>query len=566
MIDRKAVRLNQFLNGGGEMGELIRLKDWSRTPLGDPDTWPQSLRTAVNILLHSRFPMFIWWGWEMVMVYNDAYKVIAGSKHPKALGSSGPEIWPEIWDEIGPLAEKVMTKGISTWSEDQLLYINRQGHTEETYFTFSYSPIQTESGEVGGVFCTCTETTAKVISARKLGESEKNLRNLVMQAPVGICIVKGEAPKVEVINDTFLELIGKRRKECEENPYWEVLREAEATYAPILADVVKSGISYYGKEHEVILIRNGKEETVFVDFVFEPIRETDGMINRIMIVAIDVSEKVISRRKIEEVVAERTMDLKEANKLLQYSNSELEQFAYIASHDLQEPLRKVSTYTGLLKQRLGAIDELSGKYLGKIVSASSRMLNLIRDVLTFSQLSQQNLSYEPVDLTDIIEQVIMDFEIIIGQTGALIHYAGMPSIEAIPLQMAQLFSNLISNSLKFSRAGINPVISISSRLLTKEEKEHHLITNDGHYYLIRLSDNGIGFNQENAEQIFNIFQRLHRVTDYSGTGIGLAMCKKVAENHQGKIYATAEKNSCAIFNIILPAKHVNKFYPAQSVQ
>ena len=154
-----------FLTGGGEMGERIRSKDWSETALGAPESWPQSLRTSVSIILNSQFPMFVWWGKELITIYNDAYIPVAGGKHPELLGTSGKVGWKEIWEDLGPLVDRVF-EGTSTWSEDQVLYMNRHGYVEETYFTFSYSPVMDESGSVGGLFCACIETTGKVVATR----------------------------------------------------------------------------------------------------------------------------------------------------------------------------------------------------------------------------------------------------------------------------------------------------------------------------------------------------------------------------------------------------------------
>lgn len=157
------------LMGGGEMGALMRAVDWSVTPLGPVADWPQSLRTAVSICLASRFPMLIWWGPDLVMLYNDAYRPILGAmKHPAAMGQRGAACWPEIWDIIGPMLTGVLTHGEATWSEDQLLLLDRNGYVEECYFTFSYSAIRDESGGVGGVFTAVTETTARVLSERRL--------------------------------------------------------------------------------------------------------------------------------------------------------------------------------------------------------------------------------------------------------------------------------------------------------------------------------------------------------------------------------------------------------------
>jgi hypothetical protein len=162
-----------FLQGGGELGELIRAKDWSATPLGPPEAWPQSLKTTLGILLNSRYPMFVFWGPQLVKIYNDGYRPITGHKHPWALGRPGPEVWPEIWSDIEPLVDKALA-GDPTWSDDLMLFMERNGFPEEVYFTFSYSPIPDESGGVGGMFCACTETTGQVLGERRL----RTLRDL----------------------------------------------------------------------------------------------------------------------------------------------------------------------------------------------------------------------------------------------------------------------------------------------------------------------------------------------------------------------------------------------------
>lgn len=159
--------LPDFLTGGGNMGALTRAHDWADTPLGGIDRWPQSLRTAVSIMLNSRHPMFIAWGPELTFLYNDGYQPILGDKHPAALGSRFEVIWAEIWDDILPFIECALA-GDATWSDDLELHMDRSGYLEETYFTFSYSAIRDETGGIGGMFCACTETTGKMLSERRL--------------------------------------------------------------------------------------------------------------------------------------------------------------------------------------------------------------------------------------------------------------------------------------------------------------------------------------------------------------------------------------------------------------
>ena len=168
-----------WLQGGGELGELIRAMDWSRTALGPPESWPASLRTAISICLGSRFPILLWWGPDFVMLYNDGYRPMLGSKHPRSLGQHGSECWAEIWHIIGPMLDGVRNRGEATWSDDQMLSVYRIGFTEESYFTYTYSPIPNDAGRVEGVFCAVMETTERVLAARRLA----TLRALAANAP-----------------------------------------------------------------------------------------------------------------------------------------------------------------------------------------------------------------------------------------------------------------------------------------------------------------------------------------------------------------------------------------------
>ena len=183
------------LSGGGTMGSLMRALDWAKTPLGPVQQWPQSLKTSVSICLNSRFPVLIWWGPELVKIYNDAYLELIGSKHPHALGAPGRKVWPEIWDTIGPMLAGVMERGEASWADDLLLMLERNGYAEECYFTFSYSPIRDETGGIGGVFTPVVETTAEVIGERRL----RTLRNLAAARSYrtrGISEVCAEAVRV----------------------------------------------------------------------------------------------------------------------------------------------------------------------------------------------------------------------------------------------------------------------------------------------------------------------------------------------------------------------------------
>jgi PAS domain S-box-containing protein len=238
---------------------------------------------------------------------------------------------------------------------------------------------------------------------------------------------------------------------------------------------------------------------------------------------------------------------------LERSNNELASFSYIASHDLQEPLRKIITFSDKLKEQFKDLIPEEGKeFLDKIVSSSKRMRQLIEDVLNFSRVSNVDKKFTQTDLNEVLKNTLADFDQRILEKKAKVNVDKLPVISAIPLQMSQLFHNLLSNALKFSSTRVLPVIHISSRALPQKDiKKYSKLKNVPHCELT-ISDNGIGFNQEYAEQIFAIFQRLHGQNEYSGTGIGLALCRKIADNHNGMIYAESTEGNGATFHIILP--------------
>jgi PAS domain S-box-containing protein len=316
-----------FLQGGGEMGELTRQFDWSQTPVGTPDKWPFSLRITVSNLIRSKFPMFLWWGEDMIQFYNDAYRPSMGSdgKHPTALGQKGKECWPEIWDIISPLLDQVKTTGEAVWLEDQLVPINRNGKLEDVYWTFSYSSVLDDEGKHGGILVTCTETTEKVISVYKLKESERQLRNTIYQAPVAICIYRGKELIIEEANERMFEFWGRSSEQVMNKPLFEAIPEAKNQgYEELLANVFKTGQPYAANELTVTLPRKGIVQTVYVTISFTPIHGPNGTISGIMAMAIDVTEQVLIRKRLEESelalqkrVAERTADLEQQKVLIE---------------------------------------------------------------------------------------------------------------------------------------------------------------------------------------------------------------------------------------------------------
>jgi PAS domain S-box-containing protein len=796
---------HQFLAGGGEMGQLIRAVDWSENPLGPIENWPQSLRSTLSIILHSKFPMFLFWGPNLICFYNDAYRPSLGNdgKHPTALGQRGEVIWPEIWQYIKPLIDQVMAGGEASWSEDQLLPIYRNGQIEDVYWTFSYSPVHDESGEVGGVFVTCSETTEKVNNLKTIEESKDQLQFAIEAADLGTWDLNpatnrfvgnnrlkswfGLAPEDEIdltlalnaiadkdrqrvteaiqtalqidsggrydveytivnrldkrerivkakgkavfdelgnasrFNGTLQDITEEVRAQEEQqklltlvensvdlmsilgmdgrNSYinkagkqllgiedvqdvslvpisdlhtpeqfafvsseiipsvmgtgrWSgqffirhvksgeiiplynnclrindretglpiavgaVMRDLRPEIAVqkaleeskerfrLLADFMpqfvwaadKSGTlnyfnqtvyDYSGLSIEEVadngwikIVHPGDRQANIdawmnsvetgEDFVFHhrfrrfdgeyrwqlsrarPMRDSKGKIQWWIGTSTDIDEQKKMADELERMVQLRTQELHNMNQELIKTNHELEQFAYIASHDLQEPLRKIQSFSELLLLSLND-EEVATQYLNKISTSAQRMADLIKSVLNYSRLSNVVDRFVETDLNQILENVESDFELLIEQKKAIVRRENLPVIEGIAMHLSQLFSNLLGNSLKFSVKP--PQIDITSAIVLPTEIATLKSLNPNFQYAhIQFKDNCIGFEPEYSERIFTIFQRLNHSKAFTGTGIGLALCRKIVETHGGLITAESELNKGAIFHIYLPVK------------
>jgi len=247
--------------------------------------------------------------------------------------------------------------------------------------------------------------------------------------------------------------------------------------------------------------------------------------------------------------------LRDQIKLLDDSNKELEQFAYVASHDLQEPLRKITAFSDLLKEQYdGKLEGEGDLYLSRITAAAVRMRRLITDLLEYSRAGRiENEKVKSVKLSKVIAEMLEDFEIAIQDKSAKIAVGKLPKVIGSETEYRQVFQNLISNSLKFSKPSVNPEISITSEQASEELiNSYPNLDSSANYYLIKVSDNGIGFEKTHVDRIFSIFQRLHGKKEYEGTGIGLSITKKIIEKNGGVIFAESSVGKGSVFNIILP--------------
>jgi two-component system sensor histidine kinase VicK len=289
-----------FLQGGGEMGKMIRLTDWASTSLGLAETWPVELKNMVSMMLTTTFPVLICWGPDYIQLYNDAFRPINGeTKHPRALGGAAKETYAEIWETIGPMFAGVMG-GQSVGFPDFMVPLDRNGYLEDCYFDFSYSPIRNAEGHIGGILVICMETTVRVKHIERLQISEQRFQNLVRDATVGIIVLIGEEMRVGVVNEAYGRLIGRSANELRGQPLFTIIPETESVFRPIVDQVRLSGEPLYLYEYPYFAYKDGEKIDGFLNLVYQPYREADGRITGVMVLCQDVTEQVNTKVKIGE--------------------------------------------------------------------------------------------------------------------------------------------------------------------------------------------------------------------------------------------------------------------------
>ena len=674
-----------FLSGGGEMGSLIRGYDWSETPIGAIEQWPKSLQMTLSILLHSAFPMFLFWGRDFLCFYNDAYRPSLGEngKHP-AIGKRGKEVWPEIWDFIGPLIDKVMNTGEPVWFEDQLVPIYRNGKIEDVWWTFSYSAVYGDDEQISGVFVTCTETTQKVLNLEKLAESEMRYSKMLMQSPFAFAIFKGKDMVIAFANNSMKEVLGKGT-DIEGKQLLEVLPELRGQPFPsLLDDVFTTGIPYYANETLAKLYRNGKIEDVYFNFVYQPYREVDDSVSGITVIAYECTNEVMAKHKIaeseerfrtlaetlpqlvwitnekgeqeyvserwqeysgikptgtntwlqiihpddigpinaawtssmqsghlyrtevrlknkegqhrwhfaqgepirnekgqiikwigaftdihdqktiaeklENVVTERTKELKEKNVELQNSidllhNQELKDvqknnFIAMASHELKTPITSIKGYVQLLltafdnqkQENKGLPPLLVRSSLISVDKQITRLTRLISELLDLSNIETGTLKLrkDKFSLNELAIETVED--ILYTNTTHKINllHDFKCDVHADKDRIGQVMINFLTNAIKYSPNSDK----IDVRILRPAEAE----------VAFSVKDYGIGIEKGEQKKIFERFYRAkgREEQTYPGFGIGLFIAHEFVLKHGGRMMVESEKGKGSVFTFTLP--------------
>lgn len=419
------------------------------------------------------------------------------------------------------------------------------------HLLFSSQPLKDKADNTVGVIVILVDITEQKQAQLALHENnktllyQKELFEAVLNASADAIFVYDKYSRIITLNRKSEELFQIKREEIIGKTYNEIFPNGAEN-----SDSYQYFLKALGGEyiHNVI----SKSNTLNYSFeVFIIPLKHGNEIYAVLTIVHDITSLI----KVSERLQLTNQVLEEKNKELERSNNELASFSYIASHDLQEPLRKIVTFADKLLEvpEINSIPSTK-TYLDKIIVSSERMRQLIEDVLNFSRISTGE-KFTKTDLNEIVSNVLTDFEQKVAEKKATVTVAQLPIIPAINVQMRQLFHNLISNALKFSDSSRNPIVRITPEPLSPEElKSYSHLNKSISYIKIAVSDNGIGFKQEFSEKIFIIFQRLHGSSRFPGTGIGLALCRKIAENHNGLIYASSSEGKGTTFYIILPEK------------
>jgi PAS domain S-box-containing protein len=566
-----------FLAGGGAMGALMRGLDWAATPLGPPEAWPQSLRTAVSTCLSCAFPILLWWGPELAMLYNDEYVPILGSKHPRALGQPGAECWAEIWQVIGPMLRRVLAEGEPTRSRDMLLVPERNGYPEECYFSFSYSPIRDETGGVGGVFTPVIETTATVLGARRL----RTLRDLAAHTAgtqdLAATFARAAAVLAENPHDIpFAALyriaadhrtatlqastgLGAAAAACPatldladaDGPGWAAAAIAAASGRAVVIDGAAHGFAvadlpanpWPEPPARVILLPvtpPGQEAPAALLLAgLSPRLALDGAYREFLDLAAGQAGTVLADALAYEEERRR------AEALAELDRAKTAFFANV-SHEFRTPL---TLLLGPLEEQL-ADPALPGAARARAEVAhrnALRLLRLVNDLLDFSRVEagRAQAQFAPVDLAALTADLASGFRSLCERAGLRLQ-VDCPRLPApVPVDRGlweKIVLNLLSNAFKFTEQGGIRVA------------QHP--TADGGAVELVVEDTGCGIPAAELPRLFDRFHRVqgNRGRTHEGTGIGLALVRELTLLHGGDVTVRSEPGRGSAFTVRLPLR------------
>jgi signal transduction histidine kinase len=516
------------LFGFGEMANLTRGFDWSRTAVGPIDRWPEVLRNTVNTLLNSRHPMFLWWGQDLIQFYNDAYRPSLGQgKHPTALGQKGEDCWPEIWPVIFPQIDAVMTRGEASWHENQLVPINRNGRLDDVFWTYGYSPVYTSSGEIGGTLVVCTETTNTILAKRVQQREMERLADLFEQAPAFFTVLNGPEHIFEMANGPYQQLIG--RQNIVGKSVREVVPEAEAQgFIKLLDGVYHTGKPYVGRGIPIQLARTPDHplELRYLDFVYQPRREGDGSVSGIIVLGVDMTDA----RRTEQI-------LLQSEKL-----NAVGRLASSIAHEINNPLEAVTNLIYLAQNSAVNLD--ARQYLATAEIELRRVSAIANQALQFHR---QPTNPGPVSAAGLIDSTLPLYQSRISNARVIVERRDRAQLPVTCLdgEIRQVLSNLIGNAIDAMAQGERRLL-IRSRASTEWRTGQSGVT-------LTIADTGSGMS---AETISRIFEPFFTTKGTKGTGLGLWISREIVDRHRGSFNVKSRQAahcSGTVFTLFLPS-------------
>jgi len=570
----KSIALEKLFAGGGEMGAMMRSLNWSATPLGSAQQWPQSLKTAVRIMLTSRQAMFVWWGEELINLYNDAYKAILGGKHPEVLGQPASYVWREIWDQVGPRAESAIRNNEGTYDEALLLIMERNGYPEETYYTFSYSPVPNDQGGTGGIICANTDDTQRIIGERQLALlRELAARTADARTFDEACTLSAKCLETNPYDLPFamIYLVDPGR-ECVYLAGTSGIDRGHAAVPETIAldsdsawpfaEVIKSNKPYLVTDlgalfgslptgawrrppHQAVIVpiapsgQTGKSGILVVGL--NPFRLFDDNYSGFIdLVAAQIAASIANAQAYEE-------ERKRAEALAELDRAKTIFFSNI-SHEFRTPLTLM----------LGPLEDMLANPAGPTPSERSqletahrnslRLLKLVNTLLDFSRIEAGRVQavYEPTNLAMLTADLAGMFRSAIERAGMRLCVDCPPLPEAVYVDREmweKIVLNLLSNAFKFTLEG---EITVALRWA------------DDHVEL-EIRDTGTGIPGEEMPHLFERFHRVQGATGrtYEGSGIGLSLVQELVKLHGGTIQVSSVVDQGSCFTVLIPTGYAH---------
>lgn len=501
-----------------------------------------------NLIYSSPSAIGILEGEDMVITMANEPIIVIWGKGKEIMGKKYFEALPELEDQgYKEVFANVYKTGIPFNAIETPVTLIQNGEETLKYYNFLLYPQKNIQNKVYGIGIIATEVTAQTLLSNKIKVSEERFRSLTQTLPQLIWMTDSQG-KLEFASEKWYAFTGIQPGSEKE---WELIVHPEDY--KIINDVWRESLAA-GKIYNFdVRVKNKVGEYKWHSVISEPVYDAENKIVKWVGAFTDNHTQKLFKQELELQVKNRTKELEEFNVELERKNKELQSFSYVASHDLQEPLRKIKTFASIIiNNEMVNLSNKGKDYLEKMSLAANRMQVLIKDLLSFSGLSIIERSFERTDLNKMISEIKIELQELITEKNAEIEASAMPEVDLIAFQIQQLLQNLIINSLKFSIPNSTPKIMINGKIVTGKELDNKLLLPESRYFQLSVQDNGIGFEPKYADKIFDVFQRLHTQEKYKGTGIGLAIVKKIVENHNGIIIAKSELGKGALFNIYLP--------------